>query len=64
MSDSLKEKADQILDKALFAAAEFQQLDQAQTDRIVEAVYRAGFNARVKLAKMAQEETGLGVWEH
>jgi acetaldehyde dehydrogenase/alcohol dehydrogenase len=64
MPESLSEKADHVLEKANLAAAEFQQFDQAQTDRIVEAVYRAGFNARVKLAKMAWEETGIGVWEH
>jgi acetaldehyde dehydrogenase/alcohol dehydrogenase len=58
------ETADLILDKALLAAAEFQQFNQEQTDHIVEAVYKAGFNARVKLAKMAWEETGIGVWEH
>lgn len=64
MGESLTEKADQILDKATLAAAEFQQFDQAQTDRIVEAVYKAGLNARIRLAKMAAEETGIGIWEH
>ena len=64
MSDSLIEKADEIMEKAIFAAAEFHQYDQTQTDRIVEAVFKAGFNNRVKLAKMAQEETGMGKWEH
>lgn len=58
------EKANEVLDKALLAAAEFQQFNQEETDRIVESVYKAGFNARVKLAKMAFEETGIGVWEH
>jgi len=29
----------------------------------VEAVYRAALNARVKLAKMAVDETGIGIWE-
>ncbi len=64
MADSLIEKADIILDKAIFAAAEFQQFDQALTDRIVEAAYKAGLNARIRLAKMAVEETGIGIWEH
>lgn len=64
MSEPLIEKANEILEKALFAAAEFHQFDQEQTDRIVESVYKAAFNARVKLAKMAQEETGIGIWEH
>ena len=54
---------DQIMEKATLAAAVYSTLDQAYTDRIVRAVYEAGFNARVKLAKMAHEETGIGRWE-
>jgi len=60
----LTEKANEVLDKALLASAEFHQFSQEETDRVVEAVFRAGFKNRVKLAKMAQEETGLGIWEH
>jgi len=56
--------ADEMLEKAQIAAAVFQQLDQKETDRIVEKVFHAGFNARVKLAKMAHEETGMGNWQH
>ncbi|MBN2437984.1 MAG: aldehyde dehydrogenase family protein [Deltaproteobacteria bacterium] len=52
-----------IMERAVTAAAVFSQLDQAQTDRVVRAAYEAGFNARVKLAKMAHEETGIGKWE-
>jgi acetaldehyde dehydrogenase/alcohol dehydrogenase len=63
-SENFLEKANEVLDKALLSAAEFHQLDQKKTDEIVEAVFNAGFNARVKLAKMAHEETGIGVWEH
>jgi acetaldehyde dehydrogenase/alcohol dehydrogenase len=63
-NENFLEKANEVLDKALLSAAEFQQLDQKKTDEIVEAVFKAGFNARVKLAKMAHEETGIGVWEH
>ncbi|MCK4357160.1 MAG: aldehyde dehydrogenase family protein [Candidatus Cloacimonetes bacterium] len=55
---------DDVMEKAAQAAAIFSQLDQEHTDRIVRAVYEAGFNNRVKLAKMAYEETGIGVWEH
>jgi acetaldehyde dehydrogenase / alcohol dehydrogenase len=63
MTETFNEKAGRILDKAMLALAEFQQFNQEQTDQIVEAVYKAGFNARIKLAKMAFEETGLGRWE-
>jgi acetaldehyde dehydrogenase/alcohol dehydrogenase len=64
MSENLLIKADELLEKAQLAAAEFHQYNQEQTDKIVEAVFKAGFNNRIKLAKMAHEETGMGVWEH
>ncbi|MFO0794254.1 MAG: aldehyde dehydrogenase family protein [Candidatus Brocadiaceae bacterium] len=63
MSDLLKQ-ADEILKRACMAAGIFEMFDQQHTDRIVKAVFEAGFNNRVKLAKMAHEETCLGVWEH
>jgi acetaldehyde dehydrogenase/alcohol dehydrogenase len=50
-----------IMARAALAAVRFRQLDQEQTDRIVKAVYKAGFNNRVHLAKMAFDETKLGV---
>ena len=52
-----------IMDKATRASGVFTQLSQEHTDRIVRAVYEAGFNNRVKLAKLAHEETGLGNWK-
>ncbi len=52
-----------IMEKASFASAIFSQLSQEHTDRIVKAVYEAGFKNRIKLAKMAHEETKLGVWQ-
>ncbi len=52
----------EVMDRAAMAAAVFSQLDQEQTDRIVRAVYEAAFDQRVRLARMAAEETGLGVW--
>ena len=55
---------DGIMLRAVAAAEEFRHFDQAQTDEIVRAVYEAGFNSRVRLAKMAANETGLGVWQH
>lgn len=54
---------DGIMESSHKAALDFRKLNQAKTDHVVEAVYRAGFNARVKLAKMAYEETGLGIWK-
>jgi acetaldehyde dehydrogenase/alcohol dehydrogenase len=54
---------DRVMAQAAEAAGAFRRLNQEQTDRIVAAVYRAGFDSRVRLAKHAWEETGLGRWE-
>ncbi|MGB2705999.1 MAG: aldehyde dehydrogenase family protein [Candidatus Omnitrophota bacterium] len=51
-----------IMEKATQGGAVFSQISQEHTDRIVRAAYEAGFNNRVKLAKLANEETGLGNW--
>ncbi|MCX6276862.1 MAG: aldehyde dehydrogenase family protein [Bacteroidetes bacterium] len=45
---------------ALAAAGAFAGLNQQETDNIVQAVYRAGFGNRHKLAEMAFNETGIG----
>ncbi len=63
MAENLTDKANDILERAIYAAAEFQEFTQEQTDKVVEAVYKAALNARVSLAKMAVEETGIGIWE-
>ncbi|MCX6891707.1 MAG: aldehyde dehydrogenase family protein [Verrucomicrobia bacterium] len=63
METTVKEFADQILGRALQAGAVFAELGQAETDRIVDAVHKAAFNQRVRLARMANEETGMGRWE-
>lgn len=55
---------DEIIERARTAAAEFIKLDQKQTDAIVRAVYLAAMDNRVRLAKMAAEETGLGIWQN
>lgn len=57
-------KADQYVQKASIAAAVFNELSQEETDRIVEEVFKAALQSRVRLAKLACEETGLGVWQH
>jgi acetaldehyde dehydrogenase/alcohol dehydrogenase len=57
-------RAQEILEQAVAAAAAFRQLDQEATDAVVRAVYLRALDQRVALAKMAFEETGLGVWEH
>ncbi len=54
---------DEYFVRANTAAAVFSQFDQEQTDRVVRAVYQAAFNQRVRLAKLAHEETGMGKWQ-
>jgi len=54
---------ERTMEDATRAAGEFRRLSQGETDRIVEAVYRQGFNNRIRLARMACRETGLGKWE-
>jgi len=62
MTDPKTFNVNKIMEKAASAAAVFSQLSQEHTDRIVKAVYEAAFDNRVKLAKLAHEETGKGVW--
>ena len=57
-------QAREIMARATVAAGIFNQYDQERVDRIVDNIARAAFNNRVRLAKMAHEETKLGVWQH
>lgn len=54
---------DKILEKATAAAAALRRLNQEETDKIVKNVSAAAFRSRVKLARLAVEETGLGKWQ-
>lgn len=63
MDETVQRVTDEIMGRAAQAAAVFGQLGQAETDRIVDAVHQAAFNHRVRLAKLAHEETGIGRWE-
>jgi acetaldehyde dehydrogenase/alcohol dehydrogenase len=57
-------RAERFLEDAARSAAAFRKFSQKETDLIVHSVYLAALSARVTLAKMAHEETGIGVWEH
>ena len=57
-------KAEDIVARASQAAESFRNLGPKTTDSIVRAVYLAALGERVKLAKMAHEETGIGLWQH
>lgn len=52
---------EEVMEKALNAACAFNLLDQEAIDAVVRAVYETGFNNRWKLARMAHEETGIGI---
>lgn len=56
MINELVEKADKALDQYML-------LNQEQIDEITKAMALAGLSAQMKLAKMAIEETGRGVFE-
>ena len=53
----------ELMIKSFRSAEEFKRYDQNQVDKIVKAVYKKGFENRIKLAKMAFEETGIGNWQ-
>ena len=52
-----------LVGKAKAAQLEFKHYSQAQVDKIVKAMADAGYEASEKLAKMANQETGFGIWE-
>lgn len=62
-----KEKIEGIIDelvkKGAAAQAEFLQYDQQKVDTIVKAMALAGVEKHMELARLAHEETGMGVYE-
>ncbi len=54
---------DNLVEKAHIAEKEYENLNQEQIDNIVKAMSVAAVEAHMKLAKMAVEETGRGVYE-
>ena len=64
MPDPFVDFANQVVGRAAEAARAFQSLTQEQVDRIVEAVFDAAWAARLDLARLAHEETGMGTVEH
>lgn len=52
-----------LVAKAKNAQLEFKHFSQQQVDKIVKAMADAGYEASEKLAKMAVQETGFGIWE-
>ncbi|MGL4737397.1 MAG: bifunctional acetaldehyde-CoA/alcohol dehydrogenase [Cellulosilyticaceae bacterium] len=54
---------DELVRKAQVALTKFMELNQEQVDAIVNAMALAGLSAQMKLAKMAVDETGRGIFE-
>ncbi|PIR16849.1 MAG: hypothetical protein COV46_06655 [Deltaproteobacteria bacterium CG11_big_fil_rev_8_21_14_0_20_49_13] len=59
-----KRTAKEMMEKASIAAGVYSELGQKETDKIVEAIYMKAMEARISLAKMANTETGIGIWQH
>ncbi len=60
----MKDYIEEVMQNATMAAAEYSQFTQEQTDKIVKSVFEAAFDKRIMLAKMAHQETNIGIWEH
>lgn len=60
---SVKESIDGLVEKARVAYKEFLNLNSDQVDEIVKKMTIAALGEHRKLAKMAVEETGMGVYE-
>jgi acetaldehyde dehydrogenase / alcohol dehydrogenase len=64
MMDPAAQYADNLVGRAAVAAAALGTYTQEQVDRIVFAVFKAAYGARMDLARLAVDETGMGVYEH
>lgn len=62
--ETTDQHAEEIVGRAAQAADEFRSFDQHAVDRIVRAVFEAAYEARLELARLAHEETGIGIYEH
>ncbi len=67
MTEEEKQEVEQMIDglveRAKIASEEYKKLNQEQVDRIVKKMSMAGLDNHMKLAKMAVEETGRGIYE-
>jgi acetaldehyde dehydrogenase/alcohol dehydrogenase len=61
--ETYKVMVDELVERAKRARDEFEKLDQKQVDAIVRAMSLAGVDKHVELARLAHEETGMGVYE-
>ncbi len=61
--NDVKAIADEMVKQAREASAIFTQYSQEEVDNIVYEAVKAGANHRIDLARMAVEETGMGIFE-
>ena len=59
----IEEMIDSLVERAKKASEEYLKLDQETVDNITKAMSMAGLENHMKLAKMAVEETGRGIYE-
>ena len=59
----IKSMIDDLVARAKIASEEYMKLDQDTVNNIVKAMAMAGLDNHMKLAKMAVEETGRGIYE-
>lgn len=59
----VEEMIDSLVERAKKASEEYKKLDQETVDEIVKKMSMAGLDNHMKLAKMAVEETGRGIYE-
>lgn len=61
--DRIKNMIDELVEKAKIASKEYMKLDQDTVNKIIKKMSMAGLENHMKLAKMAVEETGRGIYE-
>lgn len=59
----IKEMIDDLVARAKVASSEYMKLDQETINNIIKKMSMAGLENHMKLAKMAVEETGRGIYE-
>ncbi|RPJ84836.1 MAG: aldehyde dehydrogenase family protein [Acidobacteria bacterium] len=62
--DAIHRHVNEVVYRAAAAAEMFRRFEQDHVDRIVQAAFEAAWAARVELARLAADETGIGVFEH
>jgi acetaldehyde dehydrogenase/alcohol dehydrogenase len=63
VSPERRDELDALVARSREAAEQFRHLDQREVDEIVWAMARAGLLAAYDLARMAVDETGIGIYE-